>query len=85
MLGNGTVDDVSIYTDYDNKEGSITFCVCEIKFYICIMNSKEIFSLALGLQIPCSVKEVKLSSLSSTEQELHIYIGDSEILEILSI
>jgi transposase len=38
------------------------------------MNSTEIFSLALGLQSPWLVKAVKFSSLSTTEQELHIYI-----------
>jgi hypothetical protein len=42
------------------------------------MNSKEIFSLALGLQIPWSVKEVKLSSLSPTEQELRMFTGRNE-------
>ena len=38
------------------------------------MNSKEIFSIALGLQSPWQVTEVCLEEISVNEQELHIYI-----------
>jgi transposase len=38
------------------------------------MNSKEVFSIALGLESPWQVSEVRLDKVSESEQELHIYI-----------
>jgi hypothetical protein len=39
------------------------------------MNSKEIFSVALSIESPWEVKEVKFSTLSSSSEcELHIYL-----------
>lgn len=38
------------------------------------MNSKEIFVLALGLQAPWEIKEVRFESITEYERELHIYI-----------
>ena len=38
------------------------------------MNSKEVFSVALGLESPCQVVEVRLDKLSKSEHELHIYL-----------
>jgi hypothetical protein len=46
-----------------------------VKKYIFVaMNSKELFSIALGLQNPWQISEVRLDSITKNEQELHIYL-----------
>jgi hypothetical protein len=50
------------------------------------MNSKEIFSAALGIQRSWNVTSIKLASVLSTEQEFHIlFVAESKIFSSFDI
>ena len=48
------------------------------------MNSTELFSIALCLESPWQIREVRLESVSNIEQELHIYLDFARGTKFLS-